>query len=159
MDNTSPHTVCPGCIVYALLHQNTFLQRWHDIQGTRRPTPPLQQHHYILSPAPALGLDISCHLGGTPIPPTPSPTPPPRQVIGLTFHPHADNEIAAVFTRSTADTIALCCTPFLSTHASVTSPPTTVAHHIAPIRYPPPFTSRPLSPPAYQCEITSHPAR
>ena len=42
MEATPPHSVCPGCIVYALLHLNTFLQWWHDIQDTLKPTPSLQ---------------------------------------------------------------------------------------------------------------------
>ena len=102
MDDIPPHTVCPGCIIYTLLHQNTFLQRWYDIQDTLRPTPPLQQHHSIHSPTSVLVPGSSCHLDGAPIPPMPFPTPPPRQVIDLTLHPHATNEIAAVFARSTA---------------------------------------------------------
>ena len=94
MDDTPPHTVCPGCIIYALLHQNRFIQRWHDIHDTPRPIPPLQQHHSIHNPN-------AVHLDGAPIPPMPFPTPPPRQVIDLTLYPHATNEIATVFARST----------------------------------------------------------
>ena len=107
MEATSPHAVCPGCIVYALLRQNTFLQRWHNIQDTLKPTPPLQQHRFIHSLDPILGTGISCHLGGTSTPPTPSPTPPPRQVIDITLHQHANNKIAAVFAQSTADNSAM----------------------------------------------------
>ena len=107
MDVTPPHTVCPGCIVYALLHQNTLLQRWQDIHDTLRPTPPIQQHRFIHSPDPILGPGISGNLAGTSTPPTHSNTPTPRQVIDLTLHQHADNEIVAVFARSTADTSAM----------------------------------------------------
>ena len=89
MDATPPHTVCPGCIVYALFHQNTFLQRWHEIQGTIKPTPPLQHHRSIHRPAPVLGPGILCHLGGAPTPPKSFPTTPPRHVIDLTLHPYA----------------------------------------------------------------------
>ena len=98
--------MCHGRIVYALLNQNTFLLRWHDIKDTLRPTPPLQHHHSIHSPAPALGPGISCHLGDTPTPSTSSPTHTPQHVINLTLHPHADSEIDMVFARSTTDNSA-----------------------------------------------------
>ena len=88
--------------LYALLHQNTFLQRWHDIQDTLRPTPPLQQHHSIQNPTPIIVPGGSCHLDGALIPPMPVPTRPPRQVLDLTPHQHDTNEIAVVIARSTA---------------------------------------------------------
>ena len=121
MDTTPPHTVCPGCIDHALLHQNTFLQRWYDVHDTFRPTPPLQQHRSIHSPDPILGSGISCHLAGTPTPSTLSTKPTPRQVIDLTLHQHADNEIAAVFARSTAD-------PSAMVHLSHSRMPLTLPH-------------------------------
>ena len=88
MDDTPPHTVCPGCIVYAFLHQNTFLQRWHDIQDTLRPIPPIQQHQSTHKPNPIIVSGGSCHLDGAPIPPMPVPTRHPRHVLDLTLHQH-----------------------------------------------------------------------
>ena len=102
MNDTSLHAVCPGCIVYTLLHQNAFLQRCHDIQDTLLPTPPLKQHHSIHIPTPILVTGRSRHLDGTPIPPTPFNAPPPQQVFDLTLHPYATNKISAVIDRSTA---------------------------------------------------------
>ena len=101
MDITQPHTVCPGCLVYALLHQNTFIQRWHDIHDTLRPTPPIQQHQSIHTPNPSSVQGASCHLDGSPIPTMPVPTRHPRHVLDLTIHQHDNNEIAAVLARST----------------------------------------------------------
>ena len=103
MDDTPPHTAYPGCLVYALLHQNIIFQRWHDIQDALKPAPPLQQHRSIHIPDAVLGTFPPQTLGGTPSPPALSPTHPPRHVIHLTLHAHAYIEIDAVLAPSTAD--------------------------------------------------------
>ena len=155
MNNTPPHTACPGCIVYTLLHQNTIIQRWHDIQDTLKPTPPLQHHRSIHSPDPVLGLVISFNLGGA----------QPQRCLPL--HPLLNMSLTSPSIHmQKARSLRFCSinggqqhsgAPFLSTHASDTPPPATSAQYTAPSRLPSPSTSCPISPPVHQCEITSHP--
>ena len=52
-DTTSTPRVCPACIVYTLLHKNTFFQWWNDIQTTAPPATPLQAHRSLHHPTPA----------------------------------------------------------------------------------------------------------
>ena len=78
----TPHP-CPACIVYALLHQNTFLTRWDDIITTAPPASPLQAHRSIHHPTPPpSALPINPNR-----PPTPTtPLPPPH--FSTTHRPH-----------------------------------------------------------------------
>lgn len=66
-DVISPQLACPGYIVYALIHQHTFLQRWNDVQATITPSPPLQTHRYIDSPIPVTSTTSSTPIWCKPI--------------------------------------------------------------------------------------------
>ena len=52
----SPHTddgipsTCAGCIIFALIHQNTFAERWTALQHNLAPAPPSQLHPSLNSP-------------------------------------------------------------------------------------------------------------
>ena len=47
----TPHT-CARCILYALIHQNTFAQRWNEIQQILTTTRPQQIHPSLNDPQP-----------------------------------------------------------------------------------------------------------
>ena len=47
----TPHT-CSRCLLYALIHQNTFAQRWNDIQHMLTTTRPQQLHASLNTPQP-----------------------------------------------------------------------------------------------------------
>ena len=46
-----PHT-CSRCVLYALIHQNTFAHRWDDIQHMLTTTRPQQIHASLNTPPP-----------------------------------------------------------------------------------------------------------
>ena len=50
-DTDTPHT-CSRCVLYALIHQNTFAQRWSDIQTSHTPIRPQQIHASLNTPQP-----------------------------------------------------------------------------------------------------------
>ena len=63
---------CPVCIIYALLHRNTFLQRWNDITATAPPASPLQTHRSVHHPMPTPSV-MSIHPRRPPAMNTPWP--------------------------------------------------------------------------------------
>ena len=51
-DTTHTHVTWSICVVYVLLHQNKFHQRWNGIQVATMLTPPIQAHRSIHSSSP-----------------------------------------------------------------------------------------------------------
>ena len=87
-DEIPHHHAFPDCIVYILLRQNKFLQRWHDIQEAIKSASPLQTHRSIHSLTPVTGTTTPHHHSGTPNSSSPSPTHSPRHIINLKLNEH-----------------------------------------------------------------------
>ena len=95
-DDTSSHDLaCSSCVVYALLHYNTFRIRWNSIQVARPPTTPTQVHRSIHSPTSGQGLSSSQQHRRTTMPPTPTPSPchTSRPTTNFTLPPHITQEM------------------------------------------------------------------
>ena len=102
MNKIPPHTACSGYIIYVVLHQNIFLQRWHDIQDALRLAPPLQTHRSIHSPAPVISTITSHHHSGTLNLSPLSYAPSPRHIINLTLNEHTVIAIDKILAETTA---------------------------------------------------------
>ena len=105
-DSISTPQPCPACIVYALLHQNTFLKRWNDITTTAPPASPLQAHRSVYHPTSAPST-MSIHSRRPPAMNTPVPRHVSQPLIDLTLTVHTIAAIEAVLpvdklTRTTA---------------------------------------------------------
>ena len=57
-------SIFSGCIIYALIHQNIFSQRWNDIQLAVTATPPAQIHTSLNSPQPIASTTTTQQLYG-----------------------------------------------------------------------------------------------
>lgn len=74
--STNDCPVCaspPACLIYALIHQNTFAQRWSEIQLEIQTTPTAQIHTSLNSPSPIGDTTPQSQLGNIN---TPNLTPP-----------------------------------------------------------------------------------
>ena len=59
-DDGIPSTYA-SCIIFALIHQNTFAERWNDIQNSLTPTQQQQLHPSLNNPQPDLhAVPVSC---------------------------------------------------------------------------------------------------
>ena len=54
---TTAHLACIRYVAYTLIHQNTFQQRWNEMQTAVTPVPPIQIHQYLHNPTPVDGTD------------------------------------------------------------------------------------------------------
>ena len=90
----TPHP-CSTCIVYALLHQNTFLKRWDDITATAPPASPLQAHRSIHHPTPT-PYALPIHMHHSPATTTPLLRHVSQPLIDLTLTAHTIAAIEAV---------------------------------------------------------------
>ena len=81
-DTSTVHLVSLGCVVFAFIHQNIFLQRWHEIHAAMTRAPPTQVHDSINSP-PLIAIT---HQFSTPQTISPSRGRQPILILAPTQH-------------------------------------------------------------------------
>ena len=127
LDNGSPST-CVSCIIFALIHQHIFAERWDDMQHNLAPTQPTLLHPSLNSPqsdhsaSPAHTYEAS--PGSTHVPQPTSSASVVRHSIILVLPPHTHMEIQKVLTSNPSSPL---CTNVLT----ILSPPVSTddAHH------------------------------
>ena len=127
----SPHagsdttSTCPKCVVCALLYQNTFDQRWTDIQTAANTTRPAQIYPSLNSPQPMAGAPDPGNRGrpnasvlatGT------EPTPPSTHTtVNLALTKHTLDQIHQVLLTNTT---SVQCPTIHIPHPTMTLPTT-----------------------------------
>ena len=109
-----PHT-CSRCVLYALIHQNTFAQRWDDIQHMITTTRPQQIHASLNTPqpvphtAPPRAKEEASVSAVPPITDVTPPRPQFRVHLAITSHSLAaiTQVLAAVPTKNHCTTLHL----------------------------------------------------
>ena len=106
----TPHT-CSSCVLYTLIHQNTFAQRWSDIQTPLTTTRHQQLHPSLNSPPPVKHTTPPSDNGkpsGAILPiPTDITRTQPNMLVNLALPTHT---LAAIQQVLTATPISHQCT-------------------------------------------------
>ena len=102
-DNGSPST-CASCIIFALIHQNTFVERWNDMQHGLAPDRSSQLHPSLNSPQPDHSVSPAQTYGASPestnVLQLASSASVIRHCTNLVLSPHTHIEIQTVQTSN-----------------------------------------------------------
>ena len=107
-----PHT-CSRCVLYALIHQNTFAQRWDDIQLMITTPRPQQIHASLNTPQPVT------HKAPLPVHENPSVSSIPPNTITTRQHPIMVVDLA--LTSHTTEAIQQFITAHPAAHRCTTT--------------------------------------